>query len=80
MNPQDYTARKGRDRKAIFIPKPEHRKPPGQPLNNYVTFWQVVSKFVLFLFKQGGKGDTEIPGATLVEALGTISHTQRQTI
>lgn len=43
----------------------------GQPLNNHITFQQVIPKSCLFLFKPGGRGDTEISGATSTEGLET---------
>lgn len=46
----------------------------GQPLNNHITFQQVISKSCWFLFKPGGRGDTEISGATSMEGLETLMY------
>ena len=61
----------------LFLsPRPDmgSQKLWGQPLNNHIIFQQVIPKSCLFLFKPGGRGDTEISGATSMEDLETLMY------
>lgn len=82
INPQgNLFPRKGKGYKgdaclwALSISKARHRKPEAvestlkQPHNLTASHSQV-----LFLFKPGGRGDTEISGATSMEGLETLMY------
>lgn len=60
----------------FLFPRPDRgsQKLWGQPLNNHITFQQASPKSCLFLFKPGGRGHTELSGATSVEGLETLMY------